>query len=66
LRSFEQLCSTRSCSNLSPNEIRVRLSPFSLAGKQRLGTFSKRRKSTRIEEFCATSSALSTSPYLVS
>jgi hypothetical protein len=66
LRSFEQLCSTHSCSDLSPGEFRVRLFPFSLAGKQKLGTSIKRRKSPQIGEICVTSSALSTSPYLVS
>jgi hypothetical protein len=35
LRSFEQLCSTRSYSDLSPDEFRVRLFPFSLAGKSK-------------------------------
>jgi hypothetical protein len=35
LRSFKQLCSTRSYSDLSSDEFRVRLFPFSLAGKSK-------------------------------
>jgi hypothetical protein len=39
LRSFEQLCSTRSYFNLSPDEFRVRLFPFSLARKAKAWYF---------------------------
>jgi hypothetical protein len=39
LRSVEQLCTTRSYSDLSPDEFRVRLFPFSLAGKARVWYF---------------------------
>jgi hypothetical protein len=65
LRSFEQLCSTHSYSDLSPDDFRVRLFPFSLAGKAKAWYF-QQEKSPRIGEICETSSALSTSPYLIS
>jgi hypothetical protein len=39
LRSFEKLCSTRSCSNLSHDKFRVRLFPFSLAEKAKAWYF---------------------------
>jgi hypothetical protein len=39
LRSFEQLCSTHSYSDLSPNEFRIRIIPFSLAGKAKAWYF---------------------------
>jgi hypothetical protein len=39
LRSFEQLCSTHSFPDLSPDEFRVRLFPFSLVGKAKVWYF---------------------------
>jgi hypothetical protein len=44
LRIFEQLCSTRSYSNLSPNEFRVRLFPFSLTGKAKVWYFQQEKE----------------------
>jgi hypothetical protein len=58
LRSFEQLCSTHSCSDLSPGEFRVRLFPFSLAGKAKAWYFHQEKEVTTYwrnlrDEFCA-------------
>jgi hypothetical protein len=58
LRSFEHLCSTRSCSDLSPYEFRVRLFPFSLVGKAKAWYFQQEKEVTMDwtllrDEFCA-------------
>jgi hypothetical protein len=58
LRSFEQFCSTCSCSDLSPDEFGVRLFPFSLAGKAKAWYFQQEKEVTtdwRLfhDEFCA-------------
>jgi hypothetical protein len=58
LRSFEQLCSTRSHPDLSPGEFRVRLFPFSLAGKARVWYFQQEKEVTMDwrnlrDKFCA-------------
>jgi hypothetical protein len=78
LRSFEQLCSTHSCSDLSPDKFRVRLFPFSLAGEAKAWYFQQEKVGEglvlpareglvpQIGEIYATSSALGSSPYLVS
>jgi hypothetical protein len=44
LRSFEQLFSTRSCSDLSPDEFGVRLFLFSLAGKAKAWYFQQEKE----------------------
>jgi hypothetical protein len=44
LRSIEQLCSTRSYSNLSPDEFRVRHFLFSLAGKAKVWYFQQEKE----------------------
>jgi hypothetical protein len=46
LRRFGQLCSTRSYSDLSPDEFRVRLFPFSLAGKAKVWYFQQEKEVT--------------------
>jgi hypothetical protein len=58
LRSFEQLCSTRSCSDLSPDKFRVRLFTFSLARKAKAWYFQQEKEVTmdwRLlrDKFCA-------------
>jgi hypothetical protein len=64
LRSFKQLCSTRSYSDLYPEEFRVRLFPFSLAGKAKAWHFQQEKEVTtdwRIlhDKFCTNYSPLS-------
>jgi hypothetical protein len=64
LWSFEQLCSTHSYSDLSPDEFRVRLFPFSLVGKARAWYFQQDKEVTTNwrnlrDKFCAKNSPLS-------
>jgi hypothetical protein len=66
LRSFEQLCSSRSYSNPSPDEFRARLFPFSLVKKAKMWSPSKRRKSSWIGGICTTNFVLNTFPYFLS
>jgi hypothetical protein len=44
LTSFVQLCSTRSYSNLSPSEFRVRFLPFSLVRKAKVWYFKQEKE----------------------
>jgi hypothetical protein len=44
LKSFEKLCSTNSYSDLSTDEFRVRLFPFSLAGKAKVWYFQQEKE----------------------
>jgi hypothetical protein len=58
LRSFEQLCSTRSYSNLSPDELRTTPFQFSLAGKAKVWYFQQEKEVTMdwrnlCDKFCA-------------
>jgi hypothetical protein len=58
LRSFEELCSTRSYSDLTPDEFKVRLFPFSLAGKAKVWYFQQEKEVTidwrnLRDKFCA-------------
>jgi hypothetical protein len=69
LRSFEQLCSTRSCSDVSPNQFRLRLFPFSLVGKAKAWYFQQEKEVTMdwrnlCDKFCAKYFPLSRLMYL--
>jgi hypothetical protein len=66
LRSFEQLCSTRSYSDPSPDEFRVRLFPFSLAGKAKVWYFQQEKEVTMDWRNLCNKFALNTFPYLIS